>query len=105
MLEVSTDVIASQRVGANGSRECAPDDRLREAIQKLHRGKLDCFVALLLGRKWDLGNRALTHQGDIDGWATISHRRNVSSTRVGQRAGTELAMTENWTPGSSLGSQ
>jgi hypothetical protein len=25
-------VIASQRVGANGSRECAPDDRLREAI-------------------------------------------------------------------------
>jgi hypothetical protein len=26
---------------ANGSRECAPDDRLREAIQE----KMDCFVA------------------------------------------------------------
>ena len=28
---------------ANGSRECAPDDRLREAIQNLR--ELDCFVA------------------------------------------------------------
>jgi len=32
---------------ANGSRECAPDDRLREAIHLLG-GKLDCFVASLL---------------------------------------------------------
>jgi hypothetical protein len=32
---------------ANGSRECAPDDRLREAIQSW-REKLDCFVASLL---------------------------------------------------------
>jgi len=30
---------------ANGSRECAPDDRLREAIQNLQRSELDCFVA------------------------------------------------------------
>jgi hypothetical protein len=30
-------VIASHRVGATGSRECAPDDRLREAIQKASR--------------------------------------------------------------------
>jgi hypothetical protein len=29
---------------ANGSRECAPDDRLREAIQS-HKRRLDCFVA------------------------------------------------------------
>jgi hypothetical protein len=29
---------------ANGSRECAPDDKLREAIQ-CDAGKLDCFVA------------------------------------------------------------
>src|SRR5258707_12894053 len=29
---------------ANGSRECATDDRLREAIHML-RGKMDCFVA------------------------------------------------------------
>jgi len=28
---------------ANGSRECAPDDKLREAIQQLL--KMDCFVA------------------------------------------------------------
>jgi hypothetical protein len=40
-------VIASQRVGANGSRECAPDDRLRaarcrEAIQS---GKQDWIAA------------------------------------------------------------
>ena len=30
---------------ANGSRECAPEDRLREAIQKLCGEVLDCFVA------------------------------------------------------------
>jgi hypothetical protein len=29
---------------ANGSRECAPDDRLREAIQG-NKKELDCFVA------------------------------------------------------------
>jgi hypothetical protein len=29
---------------ANGSRECAPDDRLREAIQG-HKCRMDCFVA------------------------------------------------------------
>jgi len=34
---------------ATRSRESAPDDRLREAIQKCIRGAgLDCFVALLL---------------------------------------------------------
>src|SRR5258706_3218741 len=45
--------ISSSR--ANGSRECAPDDKLREAIQisaKQSRfrigGGMDCFVALLL---------------------------------------------------------
>ena len=37
-------VIASQRVGANGSRERAPDDRLSEAIQALE-ARMDCFVA------------------------------------------------------------
>src|SRR5213080_2295284 len=33
---------------ANGSRECAPDDRLREAIHLSANRKLDCFVAALL---------------------------------------------------------
>src|SRR5258707_2286818 len=33
---------------ANGSRECAPDDRLREAIHRSTRVRLDCFVAALL---------------------------------------------------------
>src|ERR1700716_2847126 len=46
---------------ANGSRECAPDDRLREAIQLLcsdkEKRKLDCFVAALLGRNWRLVRR------------------------------------------------
>ena len=31
----------------NGSRECAPDDRLREAIQSTHESWI-CFVATLL---------------------------------------------------------
>jgi len=30
---------------ANRSRECAPDDMLREAIHASPRGKMDCFVA------------------------------------------------------------
>jgi hypothetical protein len=33
---------------ANGSRECAPDDRLREAIHVTASGDMDCFVASLL---------------------------------------------------------
>jgi len=33
---------------ANGSRERAPDDRLREAIHELQRERMDCFVASLL---------------------------------------------------------
>jgi hypothetical protein len=33
---------------ANGSRECAPDDRLREAIHLARKGRMDCFVASLL---------------------------------------------------------
>jgi hypothetical protein len=32
---------------ADGSRECAPDDRLHEAIH-LRLSKMDCFVASLL---------------------------------------------------------
>jgi hypothetical protein len=33
---------------ANGSRECAPDDRLREAIHGSAQFDMDCFVAELL---------------------------------------------------------
>ena len=35
---------------ANGSRECAPDDRLREAIHGNAQSSLDCFVASLLAK-------------------------------------------------------
>src|SRR5882672_11186170 len=38
-----TAIVPSLR--ANGSRECAPDDRLREAIQRFLESRLDCFVA------------------------------------------------------------
>jgi hypothetical protein len=38
----------SPSLRANGSRECAPDDRLREAIHTSVRGEMDCFVASLL---------------------------------------------------------
>src|SRR5216684_6320729 len=37
---------------ANGSRECAPDDGLREAIQDI-RHEVDCFVASLLAMTLD----------------------------------------------------
>jgi hypothetical protein len=32
---------------ANGSRECAPDDELSEAIHGASQRDMDCFVALL----------------------------------------------------------
>src|SRR6266849_2115563 len=38
----------SSSLRANGSRECAPDNRLREAIHLSLRGEMDCFVASLL---------------------------------------------------------
>ena len=42
----------STSLRANGSRECAPDDRLREAIQTSARGQMDCFAALaMMGRQ------------------------------------------------------
>jgi hypothetical protein len=48
---------------ADGSRERAPDDRLREAIHRAVRGSLDCFVACaprnddypVLARRWPNG--------------------------------------------------
>jgi hypothetical protein len=33
---------------ANGSRECAPDDRLREAIHRPAQRKMDCFASLAM---------------------------------------------------------
>jgi hypothetical protein len=51
---------------ANGSRECAPDDRLREAIQ-CSEVRLDCFVAEFIigpakGRtRWLLAMTVLPH--------------------------------------------
>ena len=33
---------------ANGSRECAPDDRLREAIHLSQRRGMDCFASLAM---------------------------------------------------------
>jgi hypothetical protein len=38
---------------ANGSRERAPDDRLREAIHLAAQRKMDCFVASLLAMTYD----------------------------------------------------
>ncbi|WP_156041870.1 hypothetical protein [Bradyrhizobium sp. URHD0069] len=41
--------LLGRQLRATGSRECAPDDRLREAIHNCRRiEKLDCFVASLL---------------------------------------------------------
>ena len=38
---------------ANGSRECAPDDRLREAIHRCGEERMDCFVAeFIIGRRF-----------------------------------------------------
>jgi hypothetical protein len=36
------------RKGANGSRECAPGDRLRDEAIQLLRGAMDCFASLAM---------------------------------------------------------
>ncbi len=45
---LGADNAATSSLRANGSRECAPDDRLREAIHATTREAMDCFVALFL---------------------------------------------------------
>ena len=51
---------------ANGSGECSPDDRLREAIQS-HERRLDCFVAEFIigpaegGTRWLLAMTNHSH--------------------------------------------
>jgi hypothetical protein len=39
------DLRAADRVARNGSRECVPDDRFREASISPREGRMDCFVA------------------------------------------------------------
>ncbi len=43
----------SPSLRANGSRERAPDDRLREAIHGAQKRRMDCFVATLLAMTKD----------------------------------------------------
>src|SRR5882757_7219171 len=48
----SSSCLRSTSLRADGSRECAADDRLREAIQS-RKARLDCFVATLLAMTAD----------------------------------------------------
>jgi hypothetical protein len=45
MALIPHDFLLDSSLRANGSRQCAPDDRLREAIHWAAKAKLDCFVA------------------------------------------------------------
>src|SRR6185437_3100131 len=49
-------ILIGSSLRADGSRERAPDDRLREAIHIAACSTMDCFVASLLGRKWVSSN-------------------------------------------------
>jgi hypothetical protein len=40
--------IGAASLRANGSRECAPDDRLREAIHRAAKGRMDCVASLAM---------------------------------------------------------
>jgi hypothetical protein len=46
--KLTTGSNLSPSLRANGSRECAPDDRLREAIHRVSREVCICFVATLV---------------------------------------------------------
>jgi hypothetical protein len=51
---------------ANGSRECAPDGRLREAIHSAASGQVDCFVASAFARRLDsISELVNMHSNDV----------------------------------------
>ena len=61
---------------ANGSRECAPDDRLREAIQFWRRPRLDRFVASAAREDGRRNREHRPFQGaakDVDGRVKPGH--------------------------------
>jgi len=72
----------SSSLRANGSRECAPDDRLREAIHSQEEG-LDCFVAALLAMTAGTGH---LHGGLREVLAKDCRMESVSSN-VGRQYG------------------
>jgi hypothetical protein len=86
-------------IRANGSRECAPDDRLREAIHSAASTKVDCFVATLLAILDARVDRP-RHQGERRGprgMIVLAHdrgrrqrRHRGLADRHHMRAGTEL---------------
>jgi ketosteroid isomerase-like protein len=63
---------------ANGSGECAPDDKLREAIQS--QGRVDCFVALLLAMTGESRSEGERMSKDIDE-LTLLNRDYVASVQ------------------------
>jgi hypothetical protein len=85
---------------ANGSRESAPDDRLREAIHELYPEKIDCFVALLLAMTALLARlsqmlpsvRALTMRPPAQRYRRVSRQpaASASSTEQNQRVPFEI---------------
>ena len=65
---------------ANGSGECPPDDRLREAIQSDSEG-LDCFVATLLAMtKKRPAQRAFLISGRVLLYRTVTGAGSCGTT-------------------------
>ena len=91
----------STSLRANGSRECAPDDRLREAIHLSLRGEMDCFVASLLA----MTALRLNCRWLFENWnrelAQAAVRPISPGERVGVR-GSGLSIVRNPSPGSHL---
>ena len=67
---------------ANGSRECAPDDRLREAIHS-RKERLDCFVAALLAMTKGTNSRVNPQQAR----STCGPSPTISGCRASETAG------------------
>src|SRR5260370_24811322 len=75
---------------ANGSRECAPDDRLREAIHRAAGYGLDCFVASLLAMTavsaGAMRSYLRTNRLDIVPVGIHQERREIARAVIGPRA-------------------
>src|SRR6267154_4492582 len=81
---IRPDGILSASLRANGSRECAPDDRLREAIRS-DTGRLDCFVADAPKKKQTDKLLILFNVMDEPPPSVLFHPRGSAKGRCGTR--------------------
>jgi len=88
----------SASLRANGSRECAPDDRFRETIHSAACGDMDCFVSSLLamtdGQSFAFSRRRKRPSCGREIAGVVAQKLRIPSARTSLQA--------TWVRGSSI---